>query len=243
MMTFYLNSGAKQNLFRYGADQARSRFAMYGCWGVDTNEFSPDGDRVRLAKDPNEIVLLYVGRLAEAKGVFDILSAFNAVQSRLDQPVRLVIIGDGAERSRVTETVHRLGLSQRVDILGTIKNRDLPAYMRASDIFVLAPKSNRLWSEQVGMVFLQAMATGVPIVATNSGSIQEFVPDGQAGFLVPESDPSALAEAIVRLSSDPELRLKFGIQGLELTRSRYDIVKNITLIERLIVQEFMNTLL
>ena len=89
------------------------------------------------------------------------------------------------------------GLSRQVDILGTIKNRNLPAYMRGSDIFVSAPKSTRLWSEQVGMVFLQAMSTGLPIVTTFSGSIPEFVPAEEVGLLVPESDPDALAVALM----------------------------------------------
>ena len=110
LLTFYLNDGGKENLARLGADENRSRFAMYGCWGTDTNELAPNGDRVQLAKEPNEIVLLFVGRLSDEKGIFDILHALSGIRTKLEQPVRLVIIGDGDGRSKAVETVRKLRL-------------------------------------------------------------------------------------------------------------------------------------
>ena len=103
LATFYVNDGGRQNLLRLGANPRTMRFAMYGCWGVDTHEFSPTGHKVDLAKQPNEIVILYVGRIVEAKGIFDVLDAFSHIQSRTTQPTRLVVIGDGTARPEFNE--------------------------------------------------------------------------------------------------------------------------------------------
>ena len=92
-----------------------------------------------------------------------------------------------------------------MQLLGTVKNRDLPPHFRNADVFIAPSITTHRWEEQVGMTNIQAMASGVPVISTLSGAIPEYVPDGVAGILVPEQDPRALAEAIRRITVDNEL--------------------------------------
>jgi glycosyltransferase involved in cell wall biosynthesis len=237
-VVFYLNDGAKENLLDSGANPNHMYREMYGCWGVDSTEFSPDGDRVTLSSSPDEVVFLVIGRMVEAKGIFDILHAFAELKRRRTDPARLVMIGDGADRKRLESETERLGLGDSVDVLGTIRNRDLATYIRGSDVFVLAPRETRLWAEQVGMAFIQSMACGVPVIGTASGSIPEFIDHEEAGLLVPERNVGELANAMERLAEHAELRTRLGIQARRIVETRYDARRNIERIDQFLAETF-----
>jgi glycosyltransferase involved in cell wall biosynthesis len=220
-----LNQGARANVLRTGPFGAKTRHLMYGTWGVDVTEWSPLRDR-REPKPGDNPSILFVGRLAAEKGVFDLLDAFGLLMEQEPQ-AHLVLIGDGPERATLEHLAHERGWHERVQFLGTVKNRDLPPYFRAATLFVAPSRTVPKWMEQVGMTNIQAMASGLPLVSTRSGAIPEYVPDGEAGLLVPEGNVRALAGAMATVLASPALQSRLGQQGRALAEQRYDATANV----------------
>lgn len=223
-----LNEGARRNEKACGVAESRIRNLMWGTWGVDLNEFSP-----RPKKEDRSPTILYAGRLHQEKGILVLLHAFKLVLGTLPQ-VRLVIAGDGPARQDVE---HRTSKMERVTSLGIVKNREMPDLIRSSDVVVVPSLTTKKWSEQVGMTAVQAMACGVPVVASSSGAIPEFVPDKVAGLLVSENNPRELAEALVRVLTDAHLREEMGKAGRAYSIEHYDAVKNIAAAEQVVMEQ------
>jgi len=118
----------------------------------------------------------------------------------------LLVVGDGKLRPVIEKQIARLGLCKYVRLLGT--RTDVPNLLSASDILVLAS----LWEGLPGVI-AEAMASGLPVVATNVGGIPELVVDGKTGLLVPPGDATSLADALSRLIDDPDLRYRLGVEG------------------------------
>lgn len=229
-----VNEGAKRNVLSVGPYGGKTRKMMYGTWGVDLGEFSPQRD----GREPDWgtwPLLLFVGRLHPEKGVFDLLEAFAIVKNRFPA-AKLVLVGDGPARTQIEQFALKRGLTSSIVLTGLVKNRDLPAYFRAADVFVAPSITTRKWEEQVGMANIQAMACGVPIVSTRSGAIPEYVPDGVAGILVPERNPQALAGAILSLLENTDLRRRIGETGRAYAVAHYDARKNVRAAEEVILQ-------
>jgi glycosyltransferase involved in cell wall biosynthesis len=229
-----LNEGAARNVLTVGPFSNKLQRLMYGTWGVDLSEFTPRRD----GREPDfggSQVLLFAGRLHLEKGIFDLLDAFALVRERAGD-VQLLIVGDGAARSAVEQLVQERGWRDVVHLTGTVKNRDLPPYFRAADVFVAPSITTRKWEEQVGMTNIQAMACGVPVVSTRSGAIPEYVPDGVAGTLVAERAPHALADAILQLLSDQPLRQRLGRGGRMYAEMHYSAIANILRAEGVILE-------
>lgn len=230
---FYLNNGGLRNLRWMGAPQDRLVRHMYGTWGIDPEEFTPQ----RSGKEPNwgaGPVLLFVGRIHPEKGILDLLEAYGQV--RESQPnTRLVLIGEGPLQADAQRSVETLGWQDKVRFLGTVKHRDLPPCFRAGTVFVSPAVHTRKWEEYVGMTNLQAMASGLPVVSTRSGAIPEYVPE-TAGLLAPEKDPPALAQAILKLLSEPDLRRGMGAAGRAYAAEHYDASKNVQQAEAMILE-------
>jgi glycosyltransferase involved in cell wall biosynthesis len=154
-------------------------------------------------------VVLFVGRLMAEKGVDTLLHAMALVPS-----ARLVIVGGGAERPRLEALARELGIEDRVDFRGGVSDRNaLADIYRQAALFVLPSHS-----EGLGCVLLEAMAHGVPIVATSVGGIPDLIKDSVNGLLVPPHDPRALAAAITRALADGELRNSFAARGDAVVR-------------------------
>jgi glycosyltransferase involved in cell wall biosynthesis len=105
---------------------------------------------------------------------------------------QLVFIGDGPDAENLRTSAREAGVAGHVHLIGAVMNRDVPRYLRAAAVLAAPSRTTRRWAEQVGMSAIQAMACGVPVVSTPSGSIAEFVDDGVTGWLVPEGDPRIL---------------------------------------------------
>lgn len=219
-----LNEGARRNALAAGASAARLRRLLWGTWGVDLDEFAP-GAPVEAPR------LLFAGRLHEEKGILDLLDAFALV--RAHRPAaHLTIAGEGPARHDVERRARELG---GVEVCGVVPNRALPALMRHSALVVSPSRTTPRWAEQVGMTNLQALACGVPVVATWSGAIPEYAPPGAGALLVPERDPAALAAAILRLLDDAGLRRQLGLLGRRFAERHYDAIHNIERAEALVV--------
>jgi len=150
-----------------------------------------------------EPVVTFVGRLRAPKDPFTLIRAFSKLGCG-----RLVIVGDGPQRRKLHELVDELNVAKRVELIG--ERSDVPDLLATSDIFVLT--SN--W-EGLPLTIIEAMMTGLPVVATSVGGVPELVEDGVTGFLVPREDSEALAEVFQKLLKDPELRRRMGQAGRE----------------------------
>src|SRR5207248_3814804 len=116
---------------------------------------------------------------------------------------RLVLVGDGPERAGVEAQVRELNLGEKVRFLGTRK--DVAQLLHGADLFLLTSVS-----EGIPLTVIEAMAAGLPVVATDVGGLREVVADGLTGLLAPAKDAAALADCVWRLAGDPELRRRMG---------------------------------
>lgn len=166
-------------------------------------------------------LLLFVGRLVWEKGVDDLLHA--VAQLRTDMPdARLVVVGTGQDRPVFEALSTSLGLEDRVTFTGWVDPSSVPAYMTAADILIGPSKQSETgWREGLGLVFLEAMAVGTPVIATRSGGIPDIVMPGQTGLLVSENAPDEIADAIRRLGADPGLTERIVARGRDLVNETY----------------------
>ena len=151
-----------------------------------------------------------MGRLWPRKGHEQVLRALVSLKQRLPQ-VRYWIAGTGGKEPELRRLSTELGLDEIVRFLGYVPEEDLPGLYRQCDLFVLA--NRRLSSDDMegfGIVFLEAAASGLPVVGGISGGVPDAVNDGVNGLLVDTEDIDALAEALGRLVADDELRLRMG---------------------------------
>jgi phosphatidylinositol alpha-mannosyltransferase len=172
--------------------------------GVDVRAFSEPGRPVEgLPAGPK---ILWVNRLDPQKGFEIMLRAFERLASEVGD-VHLLVAGDG--RDRVLLRSLPGDLRSRILRLGTIPHEALPRYQAAADVFV-SPATGQ---ESFGIVLVEAMAAGVPVVASDIEGYREVVRDGVDGLLVPPNDPNALAAAIRRVLSEPELAAALKTEG------------------------------
>lgn len=172
--------------------------------GVDTERFenaTANGDR---GDETNPVRILFVGRLADGKGLFDLLDAV----ARLDSDVTLEIVGDGPLADDLAVAVRRRGLDGIVTLHG--HRSDVGRVMAGADVFVLPS-----YREGTPRVVTEARAAGLPVVATDIAGLPEMVRDGETGFLVEPGDVDALQDRLARLVGSPELRRRMGKRGRE----------------------------
>lgn len=228
---FYLNNGAKRNLLDVGVEPNKLKRLMWGTWGVDINEFTPRKNEL----EPNfGRAILFVGRLGEAKGINYLLPAFKKV-SEVIKGVKLVIIGGGPLYGKIERYSRDNNMEEEIVILGTVKHRDLPPYFRAVDLVVTPSITTKGWEEQVGMVNIQSMACGTPVVSTRSGAIPEYVKHGETGIIVPERDADSLASAMIKLLEDDKLRKRLGRNARKYAVKNFDAKKNIEANEKIVL--------
>lgn len=192
--------------------------------GVDTGRFSSGSrDRLRAGLGSEELVILFVGRLVEKKGVDDLIQAYARLPGELRQKTHVWIVGRGQRENLLKKLSADLGVSDRIIFWGEIPNNLLPDYYAAADLFV-GPSVEAAFgdTEGQGVVFIEAFAAGVCVVATNVGGIPEVVNHGYSGVLVPPRNPAALAAAMQRLLVDPELRQALARNARVTARQRYD---------------------
>ena len=156
---------------------------------------------------PDKRIILYVGRIEPLKGL-DIL--LKAVALLNDTAItHLLIVGGSlekdAELQRLNTLAVNLGISDIVTFIGSVQQEQLPAYYSASDVFVLPS-----WYESFGLVALEAMSCGTPVVVSRVGGLKTFVENGKTGYLVPWRCPEPFARSLETLLENPSLRHAMG---------------------------------
>jgi glycosyltransferase involved in cell wall biosynthesis len=191
-----------------GVPPARTRLIYEA---VDPAHLQPTVDRsatrAALGAQPADRVLLALAALIRRKGLDVLLDALPLVAAHRLRPL-LWIAGDGPERSALRTQAERLGLGGQVQFLG--RRSDVPDLLAACDVFVLPSRR-----EGLGVSALEAMAAARPVVCSAVGGLTDSVVDGRTGLLVPAEDPDRLAQALVRLLNDDDLRLRLGQAGPE----------------------------
>jgi sugar transferase (PEP-CTERM/EpsH1 system associated) len=176
--------------------------------GIDLDRFAFSGPR------PDGPVLA-VARLSPEKDLANLVRA-AAIARPSDPELRIEVAGDGPCRPELRQLVAELGLEGRVSLLGAVN--DVAGQLARAGLFVLPSRS-----EGIALTLLEAMACGLPVVATHVGGTPEVVFDGETGLLVPPGDPVALAQAILRLRRDPEAGERLGEAGRRRIERMFDV--------------------
>lgn len=175
--------------------------------GVDLEQFRCEERQWR----PPHMVI--VGRLVHQKGI-DLL--FEALAGLQDQPWQLTLVGAGPRRQLLEQMANDMGIRTRIEFAGWQDNQQLPPFYQAANMFVL-PSRN----EGMPNALLEAMASGLPVVASAISGNEELVRHGQTGLLVPTESPHELRQALAQLMGDEDLRRRMGEAGRQLAASQY----------------------
>jgi N-acetyl-alpha-D-glucosaminyl L-malate synthase BshA len=181
---------------------------------VDPEVFRPDKPRCRREHfaRPEEKLLLHISNFRAVKNIPTLVRVFDVLSREM--PARLLLVGDGPERVAVEQLVGELGLADRVSFLGS--QEYVEDIIPLADVFLL-PSLH----ESFGLVALEAMAMGVPVVATSQGGTKEVVQEGECGFLRDPKDVDGQVEAVLRLLRDPELARRMGENGIRRAREQF----------------------
>jgi phosphatidylinositol alpha-1,6-mannosyltransferase len=184
--------------------------------GVDLDRFRPT-PRDRAAGE--DLRILSVSRLVPEKGVEDLVVALHLLD-RQGIGARLTLAGAGPDRGHLEEMARALGVAERITFAGVLPYERLPELHAQADVFVLASGPRTTWQEQFGFAIVEAMACGLPVLAGDSGSLDEVVGD-PAQLVVPHY-PERLAAALAALASDPARRARLGAENRAGAERRYD---------------------
>lgn len=199
--------------------------------GVDTDVFRPDpGARADLRARyglGDRPTVLCLSRLVPRKGQDVLIRALPAIRTRIDGAV-LVVVGGGPYESRLRELARRTGVEDHVVFTGTVPAAELAAHHTVADVFAMPcrTRGGGLDVEGLGIVYLEASATGVPVVAGRSGGAPETVRDGRTGYVVDGTSVTAVATAVSGILADPDRAAAMGAAGREWVSTdwRWDVL-------------------
>jgi phosphatidylinositol alpha-1,6-mannosyltransferase len=192
--------------------------------GVDGDQFRPDPAgrtalraRYGLGGDPTVVC---VSRLVPRKGQDRLIEVWPAVVAAHPR-ARLLIVGGGSDERRIRRLAAHSPATARITVTGSIPHDELPGHYQAGDVFAMPcrTRGGGLDVEGLGIVFLEASASGLPVVAGDSGGAPETVIDGETGLVVDGRDRRALTDALIRLLGDADLRARWGAAGRVLART------------------------
>jgi glycosyltransferase involved in cell wall biosynthesis len=195
--------------------------------GVDENRFRPQPQpelKSQLGIQPDEFVVGFVGRFVEEKGLLTLGKALAGLKGR---PWKWLLLGRGPLQSVLMEKAAEWGIKEQLIWVESVPHDEVPRYINVMDSLVLPSETNYQfktltavgWKEQFGHVLIEAMASKVPVIGSDSGEIPYVI--GDAGLVFPEGDVSALQNCLVSLMEQPELAAKLGHLGYERAMSQY----------------------
>lgn len=225
---------AKKTLILEGVDENKIKVVRLG---VDLNRFKSQISNLKSQNQnlkPKIFNILFVGRLVEEKGIMDLYEAYKRVKSLKlkikNYRLKLKIIGQGSLKDKIERMIKKDGLENLVTIEPK-SYEEMPKVYQRADILVVPSKRIKTWEEQYGMVLVEGMASGLPIVAYDTGAISEVLDD--VGLLVKEGDIDGLTGAIIRLIKDENLRKKLGRMGRKRAEEKFDRKKTAKKIQKI----------
>jgi glycosyltransferase involved in cell wall biosynthesis len=190
--------------------------------GIDPDIYFPHPQAQEIADGlrttQEEILIGYLGRISEEKGLKTLLYALREIQNL---PWRLIVVGSGSYEAEFDAIAQNLQLTQRVKRLGFIQHKEAALYLSAFDLLVLPSETRPNWKEQFGRVIIEAIACGTPVVGSDSGEIPYLLQATGGGFTFPEGQPEALAEKLQQLILNPLLRLQLIERGRQVVLQNY----------------------
>jgi len=199
---------------------------VYGV--LDLKEFSPVPDKIPIRKEldlpPNKTIALYAGYLTKRKGVYELIEAIYRIQKKYPD-ILPVICGSGPEETAMSRLIHEKGVKHTVRMPGEIEPEQMNKWMQASDVFVLASHT-----EGMPNVVMEAMACGLPVVATAVGGLPEAVGDCDGAILVPPENIDELEKAILKVISNNQLRQHMRTAARKKAEERFGGKHNAQLI-------------
>jgi glycosyltransferase involved in cell wall biosynthesis len=205
-----VSNATKRYVHSIGADPARTNVIHNG---VDTNRFKPDNEkrdaiRKKLEIPDDATVALTVRRLVYKNGIGTLM---ESAKTAIKNAPRLIflIVGTGPDAEKIRTDTEQSGMQRNFRLTGFVSDQDLPAHYNAADFFVLPSNSG----EGLPLVALEAMACGLPVIATRVGGTPEIMPQG-FGKLVPPDEPSSMAEAILEYSRKQLSTLRKGVRTM-----------------------------
>jgi phosphatidylinositol alpha-mannosyltransferase len=186
--------------------------------GVDINRFTPKGKHM---VKMGENTVLFVGRLDPRKGLHRLIRAFALVRQRISD-AKLAVVGHGPLYKKCLKMVHRANIAGCVCFMGQCSYEMIPKYFRSATVYT-SPAEDR---ESFGIVLIEAMASGTPVIASDIEGYNKVVDNGRNGLLVNTANPQEYAEAIINVLEDARLRRRFVTEGLHDVIAKYswDIV-------------------
>jgi L-malate glycosyltransferase len=181
--------------------------------GVDLRVFTLGGSTQR-----EHFAIAFIGRLVTEKGLSTLIDAVEQlIRSTIKRHVRLLIIGDGAQRAEIVRYAEKLG--DIVQFVPPLLPAQIAQQLHQIDTLVLPSRTTSVWKEQFGRVLTEAMASGVPVIGSDSGAIPEVI--GDAGLIFPEGDAAALADRLRQLIDSPDLRSDLAQRGYQRVIGNY----------------------
>ncbi|MEV5253484.1 glycosyltransferase family 4 protein [Streptomyces werraensis] len=220
----YLGEYTRSRIARALTPEAAARMVQLPP-GVDEKTFHPGsgGDEVRARLGlTDRPVVVCVSRLVPRKGQDTLIRAMPAILAAEPDAV-LLIVGGGPYEKDLRRLAADTGVAASVRFTGSVPWSELPAHYGAGDVFAMPCRTRRggLDVEGLGIVYLEASATGLPVVAGDSGGAPDAVLDGETGWVVPGASPADTADRVTTLLADPELRASMGRRGREWVEEKW----------------------
>lgn len=230
-LILWLDQSSYKNMLDFKAPPEKLVYLLYGCWGVNLNEFNPFGKRYDFGKSPT---ILFVGRLVKEKGVQYLIEAYRRIRLKGTEAT-LAIIGDGIYRAELEKQAKDSGFSTDISFLGTQKHSSLPSYLRGATVLALPSISAKIWVQHISMIPWFAMACGVPVVVTDTGQMREYTPDG-VGIMVREHDVDGLSNALHEIITNPVVREHMSKAAVNYAINTFNINDNVRKAEQTILK-------
>lgn len=249
-----ISSSLNNRWYRWSLKKMLPRFAAVICVGSQQKQrlrdFGIPADRIHLipcgvptthfpfsrrAPDPQGITFICVSRLVEWKGVHHSIGAFALAADKLIKS-RLIIVGDGPAQAGLKSLVRELGISGSVHFVGSRSEEEVRALLKRADVFLQHSLDHSSgWFEGFGVSVAEAAAIGLPVIISACGGLLDQVVDGETGIIIPQKDEAAMAEAMVRLGGDPELRAWMGDNGRQRMIDHFDTVTKVNQLEQVLL--------
>lgn len=190
---------------------------------LDPTQYFPRGqtdDQVLLPREDGEMVIGFVGRLVEFKGLRTLVAALGQLR---DLRWRLTLIGKGDFEDEFRKLAQEQGIADRMQFLGYVPHDETPRYLSAFDVLVLPSETQPNWKEQFGRVITESLASGTPVVGSDSGEIPNLIRTSQGGSVFPERNATEFAIALRTVLTDATMRGKFAESGMAWTREQVSL--------------------
>jgi glycosyltransferase involved in cell wall biosynthesis len=212
--TTIISSGSLKASLESGLNKEKLELIPFG---VDTNFFRP----IKVQKDTEIFQILSVGYLIERKGFLYLIKAIKDVlECHIN--VKLTIVGSGPMEMQIRNLIKELKLGEYIQIISNISDEKLLEIYNSSDLFVLSSiVDSQGNTEGLGVVLLEAMACGLPVIGSDTGGIPDIIINGETGLLVPEKDIFQLSRAIIELIENKDLKENISVKGYKMVKEKF----------------------